>query len=346
MMNEPEEGCDGTMGGLAAGIRAWTTAGRWGLGFVLLLPLLLVPGAYAASPENPVILDVGGEKDTLADLNQAVNRYVPANSYHGGMTPERRRKYRDKALELLINRSLIYLGARKAGYRVAPGRVDEAVTKAISAAGSREAFDAALARMGFSMEDFRHRIEKELLVSEFSRKEIEDPARVSMEEARRYYEENRRRYRRPRSMELWHIILKVPPTASPEERLGQMKKALEIARRAREGEDFEALAEKYSEDEYRYVGGKLGRVHEGQLDPALEKAAFGLDEGEVGGPVETIYGYHVLRAGAKSDAGYVPFEQVRDKIVKQLEREKAEAVQQRVLARLREGVEIRVMLDD
>jgi parvulin-like peptidyl-prolyl isomerase len=60
------------------------------------------------------------------------------------------------------------------------------------------------------------------------------------------------------------------------------------------GGDFADLAAKNSDCPSGQQGGRLGTFGRGQMVPAFDEAAFGLDVGEVSGIVETTFGYHVV----------------------------------------------------
>lgn len=72
--------------------------------------------------------------------------------------------------------------------------------------------------------------------------------------------------------------------------------AIEIAKRAKEGEDFEVLAEKYSEDPVVTTSFGIG-----QKEEAYEKVAFDLDTGEISNAVQTKNGYYILRCMSSFD---------------------------------------------
>lgn len=61
------------------------------------------------------------------------------------------------------------------------------------------------------------------------------------------------------------------------------------------GEDFEAVAREMSDDAFATVGGDIGLVARGQLVPAVEAAAFALSPGQTSAPIETPYGYELVR---------------------------------------------------
>jgi parvulin-like peptidyl-prolyl isomerase len=60
------------------------------------------------------------------------------------------------------------------------------------------------------------------------------------------------------------------------------------------GGDFADLAAKSSDCPSGQQGGRLGTFGRGQMVPAFDESAFGLDIGEVSGIVETPFGYHLL----------------------------------------------------
>ncbi len=68
------------------------------------------------------------------------------------------------------------------------------------------------------------------------------------------------------------------------------KEACEVLQLAREGEDFDELIRRYSEDDKStYSFGK------GEMDEAFETAAFNLGKDEISDVVETEYGYHIIK---------------------------------------------------
>jgi peptidyl-prolyl cis-trans isomerase D len=73
-------------------------------------------------------------------------------------------------------------------------------------------------------------------------------------------------------------------------------KAEEVLKRVKAGEDFAALATKYSEDKGTAArGGSLGPIRRGQTDKDFEAAAFSLKPGEISGLVRSQFGYHIIK---------------------------------------------------
>lgn len=61
------------------------------------------------------------------------------------------------------------------------------------------------------------------------------------------------------------------------------------------GGDFAQLAQQHSDCPSGQKGGDLGAFGRGQMVPAFEEAAFGMNVGDVAGPIETDFGYHIIK---------------------------------------------------
>lgn len=93
------------------------------------------------------------------------------------------------------------------------------------------------------------------------------------------------------------VLLAFPPEATTEQRSQVKHLADSLYQALKQGADFSDIALRYSADNFSYRnGGELAEFGVGQYEPAFEAAAFALPEdGAIGAPVETEYGYHILR---------------------------------------------------
>ncbi len=92
-----------------------------------------------------------------------------------------------------------------------------------------------------------------------------------------------------------HILIRSADTEEAEVRSEARQKAADLAARIRRGEDFAALAREFSEDPGSGMrGGDLGWFGPDRMVKPFEDAAFAARVGQVVGPVETQFGYHLI----------------------------------------------------
>jgi peptidyl-prolyl cis-trans isomerase C len=95
--------------------------------------------------------------------------------------------------------------------------------------------------------------------------------------------------------------------------------AADIRRRLTEGGSFGALAQEFSRDAATSAnGGDLGYVGMGQLDPVFESAALGLARGELSQPVQTRFGWHVIKLEDRRTRPFPEFDAVKDALLLEL----------------------------
>jgi peptidyl-prolyl cis-trans isomerase C len=114
--------------------------------------------------------------------------------------------------------------------------------------------------------------------------------------------------------------------------------AKEVAERLNKGEDFAAVAKEKSKDTGS-EGGDLGWFARGQVLKPVEEAAFALDVGQISGPVQTQFGWHIIKVEEKRDQALPTFDQVKGAIIAQLVQAKA----QEVVTGLRDSAKIEVV---
>jgi peptidyl-prolyl cis-trans isomerase C len=72
----------------------------------------------------------------------------------------------------------------------------------------------------------------------------------------------------------------------------------DIRRKLDQGEEFAALASKFSRCPSAKAGGDLGFFGRGRMVEAFDEAAFNLTVNEISKPVRTRFGYHLIRRTA------------------------------------------------
>ena len=116
------------------------------------------------------------------------------------------------------------------------------------------------------------------------------------------------------------------------------EKAQEILELAQGGDDFAALAREHSTGPSGPGGGELGWFGPGRMVPEFETAVMDMEVGAVTGPVQTQFGFHVIRLNDKRDLDAPELEEVREDIVNAMQREIAESL----VADLTAGAEVTI----
>ena len=115
-----------------------------------------------------------------------------------------------------------------------------------------------------------------------------------------------------------HVLIKVGGKGGPDDQKAALAKAEDIAKQAKEGKDFAALAKADSQDlGSRNQGGDLGWLDKGTTEEAFETALFALNKGDISQPVLTSEGYHVIQLRDIRPGKTRSFEEVKPELAKE-----------------------------
>ena len=122
----------------------------------------------------------------------------------------------------------------------------------------------------------------------------DDEVEVGDADIEAYYQEHVDEYHHHEQIKIAYVLLPRTPTAADSARTA--KEIKELHQQVLEGADFAGLAEALSEDEGTAAnGGDLGTFGRGRMVKPFEDAAFGLQAGEVSAPVQTSFGWHIIK---------------------------------------------------
>ena len=155
----------------------------------------------------------------------------------------------------------------------------------------------------------------------FSPEDHKDKVTVSETNIKEYYEEHQEEFKIPQKVEARHILIKVAKDAEEAEVKSAEKRALEIYEMIGKGQDFEQLAKQYSEGPSKEGGGYLGIFEKQSMVKPFADKAFSMKAGEIGKPVRTMFGWHIINVIAKFDASTQALAQASGKIKKELEQQ-------------------------
>lgn len=182
--------------------------------------------------------------------------------------------------------------------------------------------------------DGRRETDEEALIRGLVEREVTVPEPDDAT-CRRYYEQNRARFRAPDIYEASHILF----TADPADRenyaraCADANAALETLQE--NPNSFAALARAYSRCPSAAQGGNLGQITKGQTTLEFERALLALAPDELcAAPVETRYGFHVIRLERKHEGRELPYEAVAERIADYLRESVRRRADAQYIARL------------
>ena len=149
---------------------------------------------------------------------------------------------------------------------------------------------------------------------------------VTEADAKKIYDEKIGQVKPEKEIHARHILVTTP------------EEAKEVAERLKKGEDFATVAKEKSKDA-NAEGGDLGWFGRGQMLKPFEDAAFALEVGAISEPVQTQFGWHIIKVEEKRDQALPSFDQVKAAIIAQLVQAKA----QEVVTTLRDSAKIEVV---
>ncbi len=155
---------------------------------------------------------------------------------------------------------------------------------------------------------------RESLLINYAGQKVLSAVKVSDDDVRAYYEENKEKFVQGETVNADHILV------------DSEEKALEVLGKIRSGEiDFGDAAKEYSSCPSRERGGNLGDFSRGQMVPEFDSAVFAMNEGEISEPVKTQFGYHLIKFNSKTESAVMPYEEIagelRDVVLGEKKRE-------------------------
>ena len=158
---------------------------------------------------------------------------------------------------------------------------------------------------------------------------------------RRYYVQNRARFRSPDIYEASHILFAALPSDCGAYAQARADANAVLATLQENPESFATLAQAYSRCPSAAQGGNLGQLTKGQTTPDFERALLALAPGELcAEPVETRYGVHIIRLERKHEGRELPYEAVAGHIADYLRESVRRRADAQYIARLVSAAQI------
>ncbi len=264
---------------------------------IILLMLVLALGVFAGACEKA---EEPGEVEVVAKINDVE---ITRDEFYDYLIQQNG----PEVLEALILEKMVMMEVEANDVEITEEAIQEELTEMKNSYGGDEAFEEALVYYGFTEESVMNNIRLNLGIEALMEPYID----ITEDEVLQYFISNKEEFDTTEQVNASHILVDTE------------EEAMDIKQQLDEGGDFAELAAEYSKDPSNAgQGGALGFFGRGQMVAPFEEAAFSMEPGEISEPVQTDFGYHIIRVEEKTEGQEAKLEDVSDEIREILKEEK------------------------
>lgn len=253
-------------------------------GFKLLVIGLIATiaiGFSGCTEQKEVVAKVNDIEITKEDLyNQLVSQYGA------------------EALDALVAEKIMEAEVAKNNIEVADEEIDKEIEEMKEYYGGEEELNNALTYYNLTMEDMK----KNMITNIQLEKLLEPYIEISEDEMKAYFEQNKQSLDQKEEVKASHILVETKEEAD------------DIKAKLDKGEDFAELAKEFSTDSTSTKGGDLGYFGRGEMVKEFEEVAFSLNVDEISEPVQSQFGFHIIKVEDKKEAKEAVYDEVKDDI--------------------------------
>jgi peptidyl-prolyl cis-trans isomerase SurA len=283
-------------------------------GILILLAILFLAGCKRTAPPN-VVAVVNNKTITEEELIKAYKSQFPTQAEQAESNNDEVLRQKLELLRSLIDSEIMMQRSEQQGLIALEADVEAKLTE-LRAPYTQEEFQKQLDARGFTLDDLKAQLRKQLSIERLFNKEITSRVNITDQEVKEFYEGNKDSFNLAEEQVQIAQIL-VTPTPDPDVRNLKNDNATntETARgkiealdaRLKQGEDFGMLAQNYSEDPTTaQSGGDLGFIPVSSLaqaSPEIRRVVMSLKPGQNSNIISTPDGFRIFRLKSREPAG-------------------------------------------
>jgi peptidyl-prolyl cis-trans isomerase SurA len=283
--------------------------------FVVLLAGLAALFQVSCKHKAPpgVLAEVNGHAITNAELDKVYQSQYPEPIAESN--DDQVQAQRLDLLSRLITAEIMWQQAEKLGITATDADIDTEVNKS-RAPYTKDEFDKKLAERHMTMDDLRAQLRKDLTVNKLINHEITSHIAITDDDVSKFYNANKAMFNPAEPTIHMAQILVTPQPDSNVRNLKNSKaqnpnearaKILDIMRRLQQGDDFNLVAQSYSEDPSSVSnGGDMGFVAAASLEklpPEVRKIIENIQPGSISPIIPMGDGLHIIKVISREPAG-------------------------------------------
>jgi peptidyl-prolyl cis-trans isomerase SurA len=278
----------------------------------LSLAIVSLPRLARAEEVDKIVASVDGDPITLHEVRafaESAGHPIPAGDPTGNETFK-------EGLKGMIAQKLLAQEVSKYNDKIDDAQIDRYIIEVEQERNiSDQQLKQSLMQSGVSWEDFRKHAKEELAKATMLNEELRQRVTIPPEEIQAYYDAHRDEFTvKQEKYQLAQILISVAPNAPPAEVAAAKAKAEEAHKKAAAGEDFAALARRYSDDDSKAQGGELGVFAPDDIMDEILAAIKNLQPGQISELVRSKHGFHIVKVEQHEVPGVKPLPVVKEDI--------------------------------
>lgn len=284
-----------------------------------------------AVQRNEIFAQINDLTITSSEFQTIFRTAVRQKYYHGKVPAAELEEFRQQVADDIITQVLVHNEALKQGLQ--PNRkqinadIDAYILKNAANLAVQAQREAVASRM-------LETLERQDLLEKMEAK-IKDLPAPGDARVKQYYLDHPDKFTEPERLWLSVILLKVAPYAPESSWVKAQSVTAELKRRIESGEDFAALAREISDHPSAENGGDLGYLHQGVLEPGVQKKLETLAINQLSEPIRVLEGITLFLLNGVQAAHLKPFDEVDKRAAGLLYREMQEHAWKRYVENLR-----------
>ena len=262
----------------------------------LLAATLLTVSAFTQAQPQSVDKIVAIVDDDIILKSELADRVGIVKKQSKGMRLPPDQVLSGQVLERLIVENIQLQMAERSGVRVSDQQLNQTIEQIAKQNGmSLSKFKKALEKDGITYAQAREQIRRERILSEVQRYRVGSKIQISEQDVDSFLNSSRGKSATAEEYRLGHILIQVPSQASRDQLKKAQKKASDLVKKLKKGEDFAQTAVSHSEGRNALKGGDLGWRKQAELPSLFADVVPNLKKGEVSDPIRSASGFHIIK---------------------------------------------------
>ncbi len=260
---------------------------------------------------NRILIHVNSRIITQSQFDARLEQNIKEN----GAPPNaaQREELKKSVMEELVNEALLEDRAKELDLITTDQEIEDQIKrlKEQNNVKSEEEFEKGLAASGLTVDRLREQLRHSQTLQRVVGREVQSKVDLSDDALRLIYEREKETWRIPEKAHLAEILI-----SKGDDPAAAARRAKEASDLLKGGAKFEAVVRDFSDGGTKGKGGDLGIVAKGELAADIDKAVFSLPVGAVSDPVQTKFGWHLVKVLEKIQVSYKPFADVKAELLK------------------------------